>query len=73
MRKPWSILMFFRTFNFLFAQTLPIDFENGIVTTNFLDFDGGTSSVLVNPQPSGINLSTKVTKIKKWWGYLVWQ
>jgi len=28
------------------AQSLPIDFENSIVTADFVDFDGGTATVL---------------------------
>ena len=45
------------------AQSLPIDFENSIVTTDFVDFDGGTATVLSNPQSSGINRSATVAQI----------
>lgn len=49
---------------FFSAQSLPIDFESGlVVTSTFVDFDGGTASVVANPQSSGINVSTKVAKI----------
>lgn len=42
--------------------TLPINFElSG--TYVFTDFDGGAGSVVVNPSPSGSNLSSKVGKI----------
>ena len=46
------------------GQSLPIDFESGaVVTSTFIDFDGGTANVLANSQLSGINLSNKVAKI----------
>ena len=45
------------------AQSLPIDFENSIVTADFVDFDGGTATVLPNPQSSGINTSATVAQI----------
>ena len=45
------------------AQNLPIDFENNIVTSDFVDFDGGTASVITNPQPGGINTSATVAQI----------
>ena len=45
------------------AQSLPIDFENSIVTADFVDFDGGTATVLSNPQSSGINTSATVAQI----------
>ena len=39
---------------------LPIDFESFIVNYNFEDFGGVTSTVIDNPDASGINTSTKV-------------
>jgi len=46
------------------GQSLPIDFESGaVVTSNFVDFDGGTASVVANSQSSGINVSSKIAKI----------
>ena len=45
------------------AQSLPIDFENNIVTADFVDFDGGTATVLPNTQSSGINTSATVAQI----------
>jgi hypothetical protein len=47
----------------VFGQSLPIDFESDITTTNFVDFDGGTASVIINPQPNGINESSSVAQI----------
>ena len=45
------------------AQSLPIDFENSVVTSDFVDFDGGTATVLPNAQSSGINTSATVAQI----------
>jgi len=45
------------------SQSLPIDFETIISTSDFVDFDGGIASVLENPQAEGINTSTHVAKI----------
>ena len=45
------------------AQSLPIDFETAITTADFEDFDGGTATVIPNPQSSGINTSTTVAQI----------
>ena len=41
--------------------TLPIDFESG--SYSFVDFNGGTGSVINNPYPSGINTSNRVARI----------
>lgn len=49
---------------FAFAQSLPIDFEQGVITTSdFIDFDGGTATVIANPQAKGINNSSTVAQI----------
>ena len=45
------------------AQSLPIDFEMDIQTSDFVDFDGGIGTVIDNPQVSGINTSDKVAQI----------
>ena len=45
------------------AQSLPINFENDIETADFIDFDGGTATVLDNPDASGINTSNTVAQI----------
>ena len=45
------------------AQSLPMDFEMDIVTTDFVDFDGGMAMVIDNPDPSGINTSSKVAQV----------
>jgi hypothetical protein len=41
--------------------SLPIDFEG--VAYGFVDFDGGTATVIANPQSSGINTSANVAQI----------
>jgi len=45
------------------SQSLPIDFETTISTSDFIDFDGGTAAVIANPQSNGINTSTMVAQI----------
>ncbi len=45
------------------SQSLPIDFESAITTSNFENFDGGTATVIPNPQSSGINTSGNVAQI----------
>ena len=43
--------------------SLPIDFEGGAY--DFIDFDGGISNVISNPESSGINTSATVAQIVK--------
>jgi hypothetical protein len=47
------------------SLTLPIDFESTSQTYTFGDFDGGQSSVISNPQSSGINTSANVGQMIK--------
>jgi hypothetical protein len=42
---------------------LPIDFEAGVTASNFVDFDGGTASIIANPQSGGTNTSASVGQI----------
>jgi hypothetical protein len=46
-----------------FSQSLPINFEADITTSDFVDFDGGTATVVTNPFASGINTSSTVARI----------
>lgn len=46
-----------------FSQSLPIDFEGDVSTSDFVNFDGGTAIVTNNPLPSGINTSNSVAQI----------
>jgi len=45
--------------------TLPLDFQSTTYSYPFVDFGGSTATVVNNPNPSGINTSTKVGKIVK--------
>lgn len=47
------------------APTLPIDFEASNVDYSFTDFDGGTVTIIDNPQSSGINTSATVGQMVK--------
>jgi hypothetical protein len=47
------------------AVTLPLSFESSSVAYTFNDFDGGNSTVVNNPNKSGINNSNKVGKMIK--------
>lgn len=55
------ILLFAGTIGY--SQSLPIDFETTIVTSDFIDFGGGVATVIANPQSSGINTSATVAQI----------
>ena len=46
-----------------FSQSLPIDFEGDVTTSDFVDFDGGIATVTANPSMSGINNSNTVAQI----------
>ena len=61
--KLLTAVLLFISFNSIFGQSLPIDFESTITTSDFIDFDGGTATVIDNPQSSGINTSNKVAQI----------
>jgi hypothetical protein len=45
--------------------TLPLTFESTSTTYNFTNFDGGNSTVINNPDASGINTSAKVVRMVK--------
>jgi hypothetical protein len=45
--------------------TLPIDFESTTIEYTFSDFGGATTAVIDNPDPSGINTSSKVAEFFK--------
>jgi hypothetical protein len=62
--------------NFLSAQTVILDFESTETSTTFQYFgsslDGSLTSVIANPNPSGINTSDNVTEYIKPAGAEVW-
>ena len=61
--KQFYLLAFLFAFSNGFSQSLPIDFETSITTTDFVDFDGGVATVISNPQSNGINTSSMVAQI----------
>lgn len=52
-------------FSFGKAQKLPLDFESTTATYEFVDFDGGSSAKIANPQQAGINTSATVMQLVK--------
>jgi len=44
---------------------LPLDFQSSTLVYAFTNFDGGNTTVINNPQSSGINTSTKVARMVK--------
>ncbi len=61
-----KIALFLSLFTFFYgqSQSLPINFETAVTTSDFIDFDGGTATVVDNPSVAGINTSATV-------GYMV--
>ena len=57
------LIIFLFTFCAGYSQSLPINFEGTIVTSDFVDFDGGVATVVPNPESNGINTSATVAKI----------
>lgn len=45
--------------------SLPIDFESGTINYVFSDFGGANSAVIDNPDPTGVNTSSKVAEFFK--------
>ena len=46
-----------------YSQSLPFDFEPVPMQSDFVDFDGGTATVIPNPSPTGSNTSDRVGQI----------
>jgi len=64
MKKTFTMIaIFVASLGFLSAADLPLTFETG--TFAFTDFDGGGTTIIDNPQSSGINTSLKVGKMVK--------
>tara|TARA_R110002074_G_scaffold67060_6_gene158186 strand:+ start:668 stop:2416 length:1749 start_codon:yes stop_codon:yes gene_type:complete len=61
--KKIALLLSLFVFSVGFSQSLPIDFEGDVTTSDFVDFDGGTATVTTNPSMSGINNSNTVAQI----------
>lgn len=61
--KKITLIIFLFAGSFVRAQSLPIDFESAVATADFINFDGGTATVIANPQSSGSNTSSTVAQI----------
>lgn len=44
---------------------LPLTFQSPTINYNWFNFDGGSTTVITNPNPGGINTSTKVARMVK--------
>lgn len=62
MKHVFSLIAIFTIYS-VYSQSLPINFEGDITNTDFVNFDGGTASVVTNPNPTGINTSSSVARI----------
>jgi hypothetical protein len=54
-----------RTITIVDPLLLPVTFESSTINYSFINFDGGASSVINNPQATGINTSSKVMRMVK--------
>ncbi|UAM97865.1 T9SS type A sorting domain-containing protein [Polaribacter litorisediminis] len=61
--KKITLLLSLFTFVIGFSQSLPINFEGDVATSDLVSFDGGTAIVTDNPEKSGINTSDFVAQI----------
>ncbi|MEQ8926266.1 MAG: hypothetical protein RLO81_10665, partial [Fulvivirga sp.] len=50
------------------SSAFPVDFEDDGAPYTFGDFGGGTSTIIDNPDASGINMSAKVAQMEKFAG-----
>lgn len=67
---------FTTTINIVDPVLLPITFQSTTVNYNWINFDGGVTTVINNPQQNGINTSTRVARMVKnagqpWGGSLI--
>lgn len=69
MKKNYLIFFLLFATSFVSAQIdFPIDFEPESIIYTFSDFEGGVATIIDNPQPSGINTSSKVGQMVKFEG-----
>ena len=62
--KNITLLLSLFAFSYANSQSLPINFDGTAITTqDFIDFDGGTATVIANPLVAGINVSDSVARI----------
>ena len=57
------LLLSLFSFSYGFSQSLPFNFEDAGTTPDFVNFDGGTATIVANPFVSGINTSESVAQI----------
>jgi hypothetical protein len=57
------LLIFLFTASVGYSQKLPIDFEQTMFTRDFIDFAGGISTIIDNPQSGGLNSSSTVARM----------
>ena len=62
MKKIFILVSFLYFYNGA-AQSLPFYFEDTLTNPSFIDFNGGTSSIIPNPFVGGINTSDSVARI----------
>ncbi len=60
----WDDVRYLTT-NVVASVSLPLNFENSSLTYTFTNFDGGGTTVIDNPQKTGINTSNKVGRMIK--------
>jgi hypothetical protein len=58
-------LYFYKESGAQVVPVLPLDFESPTIQYTWNDFDGGSVTVIDNPQPSGINTSSRVAQMVK--------
>ena len=68
MERPVSRIRQFWQYLSVTGIELPLDFETTPETKDFVDFAGGVVSVVNNPNPAGINVTSKVGKMVKYGG-----
>ena len=54
------------------SPEIPIDFESAAIDFDIFNFGGSVAEIITNPNPSGINTSTRVFEINKSSGAQVW-
>ena len=60
--KNFYLLLAILFFNTSFSQSLPINFEGDIITSDFIDFNGGVATVTTNPnaEPEHFNFGVRL-------------
>lgn len=61
--KKFALFLGLLSFHFGYSQSLPLSFEDSLTSISFVDFNGGTGTVIANPFSAGINTSDSVARI----------